>query len=103
MLEIGYRHTIDIEKFRNWNKEHGHDSYNGLEIFFLEERHKKLFFRGFIIEAEASNLFGEIKYWFSEQKDTEINRYADIIIWLWRESLQYFSPIGCSKQEEMDV
>lgn len=101
MLKIGYRHKVDIEKFRKWNKDHGHDSYNGLEAFFLEERHKKLFFRGIILDASV--LFGEAKYWFSEQKDTERSIYSDMTIWLWRESLQYFSPIGCSKQEEMDV
>lgn len=100
MLTIGYKHTLDIEKFIDWNEKHDHDSYNGLKNFLLEERHRKLFFRGII--SESSFLFGETKFWFSEQKYTARGIF-DVTIWLWNESLQYFSPILPSKQEEMDV
>ena len=97
MLEIGYKHTVDIEAFNEWQIKNNHKEYNNAGKFFFDKICGN--FRLVGIDSDYSAGFGEKAYTFvfDEEKNKTLR------FWFWDGSIQFFTPIGECASDEMEM
>lgn len=95
MLKIGYKHTVDIKAFNEWQMRNNRPAYNNALSFFSDKVCEN--YRLIEVKNDFSNEFGERTYAFRSDEG-KLRR-----LWFWTGSIQFFIPINDYVQEEMEL